>query len=167
MPGNANAAERGWLRMLIVGLVFTQTLSPAREAAGGQSQSQIPVSAYVVVSSSITATVSAAITPPAPSPQNAPASPAASQAVATAGSTSQDTSQAPQSRSQKPSQICAQVVVSCSGRAPMRVSVDDGESAAEAQECTAAGPQQAQNTISLCATGANGPQESLGLNIEY
>jgi hypothetical protein len=161
MPGDANAAERGRLRVLIIGLVFTQTFSPAGAAAGGQSQSQIPVSAYVVVSSSITATVSAAIAPSAPPPQTAPSSAAASSPA------SQDASQAPQSRSQKPSQICAEVAVSCSGRAPMRLSVDDGESATEAQECAAAGPQQAQNTISLCATGANGPQDSLGLNIEY
>lgn len=149
MPGNANAAERGWLRALIVGLVLAHTLAPARDAAGGQSQSRIPVSAYVVVSSTITATVSTAIAPTPASPP--PAAPSADAA-----------SQGPQTTPAKPQQICTEVAVSCSGRAPMRVGIA-GESSGEVQECSA----RAQSTVSLCAPGANGPQGSLGLTIEY
>lgn len=159
MPGDANAAERGWLRALIAGLVFTQMLSPARDAAGGQSQSQIPVSAYVVVSSTIAATLSA---PSIPAPSAAPASPPAS-ADAPAARQAAPASQTPR----ETPQICTQVAVSCSGRTRMRVSVEGGESSDNVQECAAPNTPGAQNTVSLCAAGANGPQGSLGLNIEY
>lgn len=152
MPGDANAAERGWLRMLIAGLVLAQIFSPVHEAAGGQSQSQIPVSAYVVVSSTITARVSATIAP----------SPAAAQSTSPTAASPAAPTEANQAQP-KPPQICTEVAVSCSGRSRMRVSVEGGESSGDAQECAT----QQENTVSLCAAGANGPHGSLGLNIEY
>lgn len=156
MPGDANAAERGWLRTLIAGLAAVQTLLLAHEAAGGQSQSQIPVSAYVVVSSTITATMSATPAASSGAPSSAPTT-----NTAAAGSAAAAT---PANQAARPQQqLCTQVAVSCSGRAPMRVSVDDGDSSGDVQECAA----QRENTVSLCATGANGPHGSLGLNIEY
>ncbi len=143
MPGNANAAECGWLRVALVGLVAAQIFSPQREAFSAQYQSQIPVSAFVVVSSSIAATLL-----PAATPQTAPAQAAGA------------TPAAPQAR-----QVCTSIALSCSGRSPMRVSVDNASDAfsGDVHECSA----QAQSTVSLCAAGANGPAGSLGVSIEY
>lgn len=147
MPGNANAAECGWLRVALVGLVAAQIFSPQREAFGAQYQSQIPVSAFVVVSSSIAATLNATLLPAA-TPQTAPAQAAGAKPAA------------PQAR-----QVCTSIAVSCSGRSPMRVSVDNASDAfsGDVHECSA----QAQSTVSLCAAGANGPAGSLGVSIEY
>ena len=157
MPGNANAAECGWLRGVIIGLVAAQIFSPAREAFGGQGQSQIPVSAFVVVSSSIAATLNTTIMPAA-APQTAP------------GQTAPATpAGAPATANTPAKQICTSIAVSCSGRSPMRVSVDDaadsaeGDSSGDVHECSA----QAESTVSLCAAGANCPAGSLGVNIEY
>ena len=160
MPGNANAAERGWLRMAIIGLVAVQIFAPGREAFGGQSQSQIPVSAFVVVSSTIAATLSATIAP----------GPAQTVSTPTANTQSGNPPGAPADAPNAPAlKICTSVAVNCSGRSPMRVSIDNAvrengnESPNAVQECSA----QAQNSLSLCAAGANGPAGSLGLNIEY
>lgn len=152
MLGDANAAERGWLGVLTAGLVLAQMFSPARDAVGGQSQGQIPVSAYVVVSSTITPRVSTTVAP----------SPAASQSTSPTASPA-EANQAQQTAQPKSPQICTDVAVSCSGRSRMRVSVEGGDSSGDVQECAT----QQQNTVSLCAAGANGPQGSLGLTIEY
>jgi hypothetical protein len=153
MPGNADAAESGWLRAVAVGLVVFQVVSHASAAYAGQSQSQIPVSAFVLVSGTVAASLSASIMP---------STPRAAPALAASGNQSgAETPAIPA----PPKQVCTSIAMSCSGRSSMRVSVDnasDGSSGA-VHECSA----QTQSSLSLCAAGANGPAGSLGLNIEY
>lgn len=162
MPGDAFAAERGWLRAVAAGLVVFQVGSLAGEARAGQSQGQIPVSAFVVVSSSIAATVRLGLVPENPS-QNAGASAPAGEASAQGNTPAGNT---PASNTPKP--LCATIAVSCTGRSPMRVSVDDaadgvsGDSSGDVHECST----QASNNLSLCASGPNA-HNSVGVTIEY
>ncbi|MHB1205144.1 MAG: hypothetical protein ACYCZX_06220 [Rhodospirillaceae bacterium] len=157
MPGDAFAAERGWLRAVATGLVVFQAGSLAGEARAGQSQGQIPVSAFVVVSSSIAATVRLGLAAENPT-QNAGA-------PATAGEASAPSS-TPAINTPKP--LCTTIAVSCTGRSPMRVSVDEaangaaGDSSGDVHECST----QASNNLSLCASGPNA-HNALGVTIEY
>jgi hypothetical protein len=159
MPGNACAAERGWLRTVAVGLFAVRVASLTGDAVAGQSQSQIPVSAFVVVSSSIAATVRLGLAPDSQSQSSG-----ANSGATSGDAPSQGGAQSGPPVLNTPKPLCTTIAVSCTGRSPMRVSVDDAADMAsgDVHECSA----QASNTLSLCAGGPNA-HNALGVTIEY
>jgi hypothetical protein len=160
MPGDAFAAESGWWRAAMIGLLVVHWVSHAGDAYGGQPQAQIPVSAFVVVSSSIAATVRLGLAPGSQTPGTDSAGNLQGGAAPQGDAAAQSNPPAVN----RPKPICTAISLSCTGRSPMRVSVDDAvdEASGNVHECNA----RVQNNLSLCA-GSAGEHNALGVTIEY
>lgn len=158
MPRGAPGLGRALRTALGVGSLLSILFST--ELAASQTQARLSVSAYVLVSSTITATVNATRTAVgAPSGDTA----SATSSTPRADSATNNRNAAPTS-APKREPLCASVTVSCTGKAPMRVSVDgSGEAIDSTQQC---GVAQSAPPLSLCAP-ADSDTKSLGITVEY
>lgn len=152
--------SRLWRGGFGAGLIF---LAMA-DSHAGQSQAQMKVSAYAVISGTISVTrvdeaptrVLDASTAQTSSQQGLDASPSdVSDASAAAREAAADL----------PKTVCTSIVVSCDGSVPLRVNVDGGPESQAGGQCPTS-TREGARTVSLCGSAAQ-DSSNLGVTIEY